>query len=55
MAKKKTGTEIITMQCESCKNRNYSTIKNKKNNPERMERSKYCRFEKKHTMHKEIK
>lgn len=55
MAKKKEATEIITLQCETCKHRNYSTIKNKKNNPERMERSKYCRFEKKHTLHKEIK
>ena len=33
----------------------YTTLKNKKNNPDRMERSKYCSFDKKHTPHKEKK
>ncbi|MDD3088486.1 MAG: 50S ribosomal protein L33 [Candidatus Omnitrophica bacterium] len=55
MAKKKDATESVTLQCESCKGRNYHTIKNKKKNPERLERKKYCRIEKKHTLHKEIK
>ncbi|MFH1411538.1 MAG: 50S ribosomal protein L33 [Candidatus Omnitrophota bacterium] len=55
MAKKKEATEIITLQCESCKQRNYSTVKNKRNHPERLERKKYCRFELKHTAHKETK
>ena len=30
-------------------------MKNKKNNPDRMEMHKYCRFCKKHTTHKETK
>ena len=30
-------------------------MKNKKNNPDRMEMNKYCRFCKKHTQHKETK
>ena len=55
MAKKKDATETITMQCEICKKRNYTTTKNKKNNPDRLERSKYCPFDKKHTLHKELK
>jgi large subunit ribosomal protein L33 len=55
MAKKKGATEIITLQCETCKRRNYTTKKNKKNNPDRLERSKYCSFDKKHTPHKELK
>ncbi len=55
MAKKKDGTEIITLQCETCKRRNYSMRKNKKSNPNRLELSKYCRFDRKHTLHKEIK
>ncbi|HSN66696.1 MAG TPA: 50S ribosomal protein L33 [Fusibacter sp.] len=45
----------ITLACTECKNRNYTTTKNKKNNPDRIEMSKYCKFCKKHTLHKETK
>jgi large subunit ribosomal protein L33 len=45
----------ITLACPDCKQRNYSTIKNKKNDPERLELSKYCPFCKKHTAHKETR
>ena len=45
----------ITLQCTECKQRNYDSMKNKKNDPERLEISKYCRFCKKHTAHKEAK
>ena len=47
--------EIITMACPECKERNYSTTKNKKNDPERLELKKYCRRCRKHTPHKEVK
>ena len=39
----------ITLSCTECKQRNYNTIKNKKNDPDRLEMNKYCRFCKKHT------
>ena len=45
----------ITLACTECKNRNYDTMKNKKNNAERIELQKYCRFCKKHTLHRETK
>ncbi len=45
----------ITLECTECKNRNYSTTKNKKNDPDRLEMKKFCKFCKKHTMHKETK
>ncbi|MBU1019618.1 MAG: 50S ribosomal protein L33 [Firmicutes bacterium] len=45
----------ITLACTECKNRNYTTTKNKKNNPDRIEMNKYCKFDKKHTLHKETK
>ena len=45
----------VTMACTECKQRNYTTMKNKKNNPDRIEMSKYCKFCKKHTLHKETK
>ena len=43
----------ITLACTECKQRNYNTMKNKKNDPDRLEMNKYCRFCRKHTVHKE--
>jgi len=45
----------ITLSCNECKQRNYDTFKNKKNDPDRIEMKKFCRFCKKHTPHKETK
>ena len=45
----------ITLACTECKQRNYNTMKNKKNDPDRLEMRKYCRFCRKHTLHKESK
>ena len=47
--------DIITLACMDCKRRNYSTTKNKKKTTERLEFSKFCRFCRKHTAHKETK
>jgi large subunit ribosomal protein L33 len=47
--------EIVTLQCGDCKNRNYSTTKNKKTTTARLEFSKFCRTCRKHTAHKEVK
>lgn len=56
---RKTGGAVmrvkITLACTECKQRNYNTMKNKKNDPDRLEMNKYCRFCKKHTVHKETK
>ncbi|MBL6990934.1 MAG: 50S ribosomal protein L33 [Bacteriovoracaceae bacterium] len=52
---------VIHLECQTCRKSNlpgvsrYSTTKNKKNMPDRLELKKYCRFERKHTVHKEIK
>ena len=45
----------ITLVCSECKQRNYDSTKNKKNDPDRLELNKYCRFCRKHTLHKETK
>ena len=45
----------VTLACSECKQRNYNTMKNKKNDPDRLEMNKYCRFCKKHTSHKETR
>ncbi len=49
------GREIITLQCSECKNRNYTTTKNKKTMTEKVELRKFCRHERKHTIHREVK
>ena len=43
----------ITLACSECKQRNYNTFKNKKNDPDRIE--KFCKFCNKTTLHKETK
>ena len=45
----------IVLACTECKQRNYNTVKNKKNTPDRVEFSKYCRFCRKHTDHRETR
>ena len=45
----------ITLACTECKSRNYDTTKNKKNDPDRLEMQKFCRFCRKHTLHRETK
>jgi large subunit ribosomal protein L33 len=45
----------VTMACTECKQRNYDTMKNKKNDPDRLEMRKYCRFCKTHTLHRETR
>jgi large subunit ribosomal protein L33 len=49
------GRDIITLQCTECKQRNYTTTRNKKQNQTKLEIKKYCPFERKHTLHKETK
>ena len=34
--------DIILLTCQGCKRRNYSTTKNKKNTPDKLELKKYC-------------
>ncbi|MFC1553237.1 50S ribosomal protein L33 [candidate division KSB1 bacterium] len=54
MADKK-KREIIILACTVCKQRNYSTTKNKRLHSERLEHKKYCKFCREHTIHKETK
>jgi len=47
--------DIITMSCTDCKNKNYTTTKNKKTTPDKLELKKFCPTCRKHTAHKETK
>jgi large subunit ribosomal protein L33 len=55
MAKKKGIRPVITLECTECKERNYTTEKNRRNDPGRMELKKYCPRCKAHTEHREVK
>lgn len=51
---------VITLECTEARKlgkspSRYSTTKNKKTHPERLETKKYNHFMKKHTLHKEVK
>jgi large subunit ribosomal protein L33 len=45
----------VTLACEECKRRNYQTEKSKRNDPDRIELRKYCRWCGKHTPHRETR
>jgi len=47
--------DIVTLACNGCKRRNYSTTKNKKKTTERLEIKKYCPSCRAHTVHRETK
>lgn len=55
MAKSADIRPKITLACQDCKNRNYITKKNKRNNPDRLELKKHCHHCNKHTAHKETR
>ena len=64
MAKNKGTRILITLECTECRSNSnkrtsgvsrYTTQKNRRNNPERIELKKYCQHCNKHCIHKEIK
>ena len=55
MAKKADVRGIIYLACPECKERTYTTTKNRKNDQQRLELKKYCPRCRTHTLHKETK
>lgn len=45
----------ITLACVDCKERNYITKKNRRNNPDRLELAKFCPRCGKHVAHRETR
>ncbi|WP_158716244.1 50S ribosomal protein L33 [Blastococcus sp. Marseille-P5729] len=45
----------ITLACQECKNRNYITNKNRRNDPDRLELKKYCNTCRKQQVHRETR
>ena len=52
---KKDNRQIITLAYTECKERTYTTSKNRRNDPDRLELMKYCPRERKHTLHRETR
>ena len=47
--------QIITLQCGDCRERNYTSTKNRRNDPQRVELKKYCSRCRNHTAHREVR
>ena len=52
---KKADRIIIYLACTECKERNYTTSKNKRNDPNRIELQKFCPRCRQHRLHRETK
>jgi large subunit ribosomal protein L33 len=52
---KKANRMVITLECTKCKERNYTSEKNRKNDPARLELSKYCPRCREHQPHRETR
>ena len=55
MAKKGEARQVIHLACTECKERTYTTEKNRRNDPERIELSKFCPRCRVHRPHREVR
>jgi large subunit ribosomal protein L33 len=56
MAKKGNADRIvITLECTECRERNYTSEKNRRNDPNRLELRKYCPRCRQHRLHRETR
>jgi large subunit ribosomal protein L33 len=52
---KKEDRIIITLACTECREHNYTTVKNRRNDPDRLELNKFCRRCRRHRLHREVR
>ena len=55
MAKKRDVRMLITLACTVCRERNYASEKNRRNDPGRIEFKKFCPRCREHTLHREAR
>jgi large subunit ribosomal protein L33 len=53
VAKKAQARDFVTLECTECKGQNYRTSKRVKGGAPRLELKKYCKHERRHTLHRE--
>jgi large subunit ribosomal protein L33 len=47
--------DLVALQCEECKRKNYTTTRNKKRTTEKLAMKKFCSACRAHRPHKEVK
>ncbi len=47
--------DLAILACTECKRRNYTTTRNKRLTPNRLELKKFCPHDRKRTLHREVK
>ncbi len=47
--------ELAILSCTECKRRNYTSTRNKRTTPNRLEIKKFCPFDGRRTLHREVK
>ena len=52
---KKEERAIIHLACSECRERNYTTVKNRRNDSDRLELRKYCPRCRAHRPHREVR
>ena len=52
---KKANRIVITLACTKCQERNYTTTKNRRNDPGRLELRKFCPRCREHVLHRETR
>lgn len=52
---KKEDRIIITLACTECRERNYTTTKNRRNDSDRLELNKFCPRCRRHRLHREVR
>ncbi|MEE8582354.1 MAG: 50S ribosomal protein L33 [Dehalococcoidales bacterium] len=55
MGRKSEARVVIHLACNVCKERTYTTSKNRRNDPQRLELKKYCPRCRAQTPHREVK
>jgi large subunit ribosomal protein L33 len=52
---KKEDRLVIHLACTDCRSRNYTTTKNRRNDPDRLEFRKFCPRCRGHRLHREVR
>jgi large subunit ribosomal protein L33 len=55
LAKKGSSRVTINLACTECRDRTYTTSKNKRNDPDRLELTKFCPRCRVRTLHREVR
>ena len=45
----------LQLECTECKRRNYTSNKNRRNTQDKLQLRKFCPWDRKHTVHREVK